>query len=135
MNPTHWLKKTIVIAAHALMGWGLCGAIIGIGRSVTSMDNTLIVHAVAVPIIFCTLSLLYFKSFHYTTPLQTATIFLGVAMGLDMFVIAPFAERSFAMFASILGTWIPFALIFLATWVTGLVVTNPKRIKQATHPG
>ena len=135
MSQTHGLKKTVVIAAHALVGWGLCGAIIGIGRSVTSMDNTLIIHAVAVPIIFSTVSLLYFRFFHYTRPLQTATIFLGVAVGLDLFLIAPFAEKSFAMFSSILGTWIPFALIFLATWLTGLLVTNPKRIKHATHPG
>jgi hypothetical protein len=28
-------------------------------------------------------------------------------------------ERSFAMFGSILGTWIPFGLIFITTYLTG----------------
>jgi hypothetical protein len=34
-------------------------------------------------------------------------------------VVAPLFERSFAMFASVLGTWIPFALIFLSTYLVG----------------
>jgi hypothetical protein len=112
-------KKIAVIGGFALVGWGLCGAIIGIGRSVTSMENTLIIHAVGVPIIFGVLSWLYFRFFAYTSPLQTATIFLSFAIFMDLFVVATFIEKSYAMFASILGTWIPFALIFAATYLVG----------------
>jgi hypothetical protein len=116
------VKKIIIILVFALIGWGLCGAIIGIGRSVTSMDNTLIIHAVGAPIIFAALSWLYFARFHFTTPLQTAAIFLGVVILMDAGVIAPFAEKSYAMFTSILGTWIPFALIFSSTLLVGLIM-------------
>ena len=50
------MKKIIIIIIHMLIGWGLCGSIIGIGRQVTSMQNTLIIHAIGVPIIFGMLS-------------------------------------------------------------------------------
>jgi len=59
---------------HAFVGWALCGATMSIGMSVTSLSNTLVIHAIAAPIIFSSLSLLYFKKFRYTAPLQTAII-------------------------------------------------------------
>lgn len=117
-------RKIAIILITGLIGWGLCGATIGIGRSVTTMENTLIIHAIAAPVIFGLLSWLYFARFHYTTPLQTAFIFLGIVMLMDAGVIAPFAEKSYAMFSSLLGTWIPFGLIFASTYVTGRLVTR-----------
>jgi hypothetical protein len=118
------LTKVVTIFLHALLGWGLCGAVIAIGRSTTSMENTLIIHAVAVPLIFGGISWFYFSRFNYTTPLQTAGIFLFFAVLMDAGVIAPFAEKSFSMFASILGTWIPFALIFAATYLVGTIMRS-----------
>jgi len=73
------------------------------------------------------MALVYFRRFAFTTPLQTAAIFLAVVAGLDLFLVAPFFERSYVMFASFLGTWLPFALIFAAVYVTGRWVT-PKRL-------
>jgi hypothetical protein len=70
------------------------------------------------------LSLLYFKRFAGTSPLQTAVVFLSVVVAMDVFLVAPVFERSYAMFASPLGTWIPFALIFAATYLTGLAVAR-----------
>jgi len=118
------IKKPSIIFVHMFIGWALCGAIIGIGRAVTSIQNTLIIHAIGVPIIFVIISLIYFKKFNYTTPLSTAIIFLSFAVFMDFFVIALLVEKSFEMFASILGTWIPFSLIFLSTFLTGLYVTK-----------
>lgn len=108
-----------IILAHAFAGWALCGAIIGIGREVTSLENTLIAHAIGAPIIFAVISLSYFKKFNYTNPLQTAIIFVSFVIFMDFFVIALMVEKSFDMFKSILGTWIPFILIFLSTYLTG----------------
>jgi hypothetical protein len=88
------------------------------------MDATLVVHAVGAPIGFALLSLLYFKRFGCTTPLETATAFLAVVIAMDAFLVAPVFERSYAMFASPLGTWIPFALIFAATYLTGVAVVR-----------
>jgi peptidoglycan biosynthesis protein MviN/MurJ (putative lipid II flippase) len=121
------IKKIAVLFAHGLVGWAACGAIIGIFRSITSMENTLIIHAIGVPVIFGLLSLLYFSKFNYTTPMQTAVFFFSFAILMDVFVIAIFVEKSFAMFASILGTWIPFALIFLSTYLVGSYTLQKKR--------
>jgi hypothetical protein len=121
------LKKTVIILLHAFVVWALCGATITIGRSVIGMERTLIVHAIAAPVFAALVSMVYYKKFNYTTPLQTALIFLFFVMAMDAGLVAPVFERSYAMFASILGTWIPFALIFLATLVTGLAATRRSR--------
>lgn len=93
-----------------------------IGPRLFTMQTTLVLHAVLAPLGFAALSLLYFRRFGYTTPLATAAAFVGLIVALDAGLIAPFVERSWAMFASVLGTWLPFALIFAATWFTGLWV-------------
>jgi len=110
----------LVVLAFAFVGWALCGAIMGIGMAVTSLENTLMIHAIGAPIVFGILSLIYFRKFNYTTPLQTALAFLAFVVLMDVFVVALLIEKSFAMFTSLLGTWIPFALIFLSTFVTGV---------------
>jgi len=92
----------------ALVGWALCGATI----------------AVTAPMIFAAASFAYFSRAPFTTPLQTATIYVALVMVLDVAVVATFIERSYAMFASILGTWLPFALIFGATYLVGAYVTR-----------
>jgi hypothetical protein len=66
----------------------------------------------------------YFTRFAYTTPLQTALAFTGFVVVVDFFLVALVVLRSLEMFASPLGTWIPFALIFAATWLTGLFMTR-----------
>jgi hypothetical protein len=118
------IAKLVMLLAHAFAGWMLCAAIIGIGLQVTTTANTLIAHAIGVPIIFAILSYMYFKAFNYTTPLQTALVFLVFAVLMDFFVIALLVQKSFAMFASVLGTWVPFALIFASTYVTGYYTTR-----------
>jgi hypothetical protein len=111
-----------VIVAHGLVGWAFCGAIVGVGRQVLSMQTTLVIHAIGAPLGFGLLSLFYFKRFGYTGPLATALSFLAVVVTLDLLVVAPFIEGSFAMFSSVLGTWLPFALIFTSTYAVGLLV-------------
>jgi uncharacterized integral membrane protein len=99
----------------------------GIGMATTSLSNTLIIHAIGAPIFFAIVSLVYFSKFNYTSPLQTALIFVGFVIVLDFFVVALLINRSMAMFASWLGTWIPFALIFLSTYVTGLYMAKSSK--------
>jgi len=120
----HGLVKLLV---PAIIGWALCGATIAIGMAVTSVHNALIAHAIAAPVIFAVVSALYFRRSTLTTPLQTASIYVGVVIFLDLIVVATFIQRSYAMFASLLGTWVPFALIFAATYLTGLYATRGGR--------
>ena len=114
------VRRTMIILAHAFVGWTLCAATMGIGMAVTSLDNTLVTHAIGAPIFFSIVSLIYFRKFNFTTPLQTAVIFVAFVITMDVFVVAMLINRSFEMFTSLLGTRIPFVLIFLSTWVSGL---------------
>ena len=111
-------------AALAVLGWALCFATIGIGQAVTTIDTTLIVHAILAPLFFIGLSWLYFRRFPQAQPLTTAVAFTGIVMLLDFFLVALAILRDLAMFGSVLGTWIPFASIFAATYLTGLFATR-----------
>jgi hypothetical protein len=116
------VKQWLVILAHAFVLWALCGAIMFIGMGIWPMGTTLIVHAVGAPIIAAGISLLYFKKFNYTSPLVTAAIFVGFVILVDFFLVAMVINKSFEMFQSFIGTWLPFILIFSATYLTGRLV-------------
>ena len=114
------MKKTIVILVHAFVLWALCAATIGIGMTVTSVENAIIAHAILAPVIAVIVSVIYFNKFNYTTALQTAVVFVAFIIIIDFFVVALLINKSFDMFMSPLGTWIPFVLIFTATYLTGI---------------
>lgn len=120
-------KQIAVIVLFGALGWALCGAVVFIGMAVTDLQTALIVHAIAAPIIFSLLSLFYYSKFNYTTPLQTGIAFFVIVVVMDFFITALIINRSFDMFLSPIGTWIPFGLIFLSTYLTGLVVERRSR--------
>jgi hypothetical protein len=82
-----------------------------------SMDATLLVHAVVAGLAFGLLAWHYFGHYPDASALGASITMLGVVVGLDALLVAPFLERSHAMFRSVLGTWVPFALIFTASYV------------------
>ena len=87
-------RQAGTIVGFAVIGWAVCGAIIGVGRAVTTLETTLILHAIGAPIIFAVLSWVYFGRFGFTTPIQTAIAFTGIVVLLDTFVVALFVEQS-----------------------------------------
>ncbi len=115
-------KQIVVIVVHAVIGWAACGMVMGIGRSVTTLENALVIQLIAAPIFFALISWFYFTRFSYASPLTTALIFMGFVIGMDAFLVAPVFEKSYAMFTSVIGTWLPFAFIFLSTYLTGMVI-------------
>ncbi len=126
-------RKIAIILAHAFVGWALCAATMGIGMATMPMQTTLIVHAIGAPIYFALVSLVYFTRFHYTSPLRTAVLFTAFVMLVDFFLVALVINKSLDMFASLLGTWIPFALIFTSTYLTGLVVQQQSPLTPKTQ--
>ncbi len=119
-----WRKWAIILGLSAI-GWAYCGSLIGIGRQFLPMDEVLLIHAVGAPLGFALISYFYFRVFALTSPLKTAAAFAGIVLALDLFLVAPLLERSFAMFKSPLGMWVPLAGIFTATYLVGLM-TAPK---------
>ena len=121
-------QKAAVVLVHAFVLWALCGATIAIARSITTLHNALTIHALAVPIFAAAVSWFYYRKFSYTTPIQTALAFVSFVILLDAGLVAPVFEKSFAMFRSFIGTWLPFLLIFLSTFATGVFLRRSNRI-------
>jgi len=116
------LKRIIIILVHALIGWGLCGAIMFLGIDRIPIPTLLIVHAIGAFFIFGITSWIYHKKFNYTSPLTTAIIFTAFVILIDFFVVALLIEKNFDMFKDPMGTWIVFIIIFIATYIVGRLV-------------
>lgn len=114
---------------HALVIWAACAATMGIGQAVTSMKATLVIHAVAAPIFAATVSAFYFRRYEDASPLYTAWVVLTVIVLVDFLLVAVVVLRSLEMFRSLLGTWLPFLLIFVATTATGWAVRATRQRK------
>ena len=108
------------LVALALVLWGACGAVIGIGRKLWSLDTTLRVHLVAAPIFAFLVAAAHRELAPAFDPLLRAAALTVIVMLLDALVVAPFFERSYVMFKSVIGTWLPFAAIFAAAWAAGV---------------
>lgn len=109
---------------HAWVGWALCAATMGGLLAVASVGVALAVHAVAAPVFFALVARHYFRARGARDPLPTALAFVGIVALLDLVVVAGLVLRSLAMFGSLAGTWLPFALVFLATWGTGEIMST-----------
>jgi hypothetical protein len=125
------VRAILTLSGLALVGWSCCAAIMAIGLQVTTQSTTLLLHAIAAPLIFGALSAFYFTRFHDTSPLQTALIFTGVVIEMDTVVVALLILHSFAMFDSVEGTWLPFALIFASTYLVGVVIDRRASLRHA----
>jgi len=105
----------------ALVLWAACGGVIAIGRRVWTLQTTLVVH------LFTAAAFAFAAAAHKLLAPEfdvvgRAAAMTGLIVALDALVVAPLFERSYAMFRSALGTWIPFAAIFLASWAAGRLV-------------
>jgi hypothetical protein len=118
------ILKYLTVVGFGLVGqMGCWGLMIG-GQVFTTIGNALVIHAIGAPIIFGVISYIYFRKFNFTSPSVTASIFLAIVASMDFFIVALLIEKSFEMFYSPIGTWIPFALIFSSTYLTGRSLTN-----------
>jgi len=119
-------KGFAILLLLGLVIWAVCGAVMFIGMAVTSLTTAMIIHALAAPLIAAVVSWFYFHRFHFTTPFFTAIFFTALVILMDFFVVALMIEQSLDMFASFLGTWLPFMLIFAATYLTGRLLARTR---------
>ena len=107
-NPTyaHYFEPEAVIVTDALA------------------DQQIVVEAAAigVPVIYTIISWIYFSYFAYTSPLTTSLGFVLFAGLMDVFVVSLLIEKNFDMFKSILGFWLPIALMFGSSFLLGSLI-------------
>jgi hypothetical protein len=118
----HAMKKTIILIAHSFVGWAFCATIMGVGPQLLSIKTTLIFHLILGPIGFGLISVFYHKRFGYTSPIGTAAVFLLFVAAMDFFLVGLIILGNLEMFTSVIGIWLPFALIFLLSFGGGLLV-------------
>lgn len=86
----------------------------------------LILHAAAAPLLFIAIAWGYFRLPGSREPLPTALAWTALVAVLDIAVVATLVLDSYEMILSVLGFWLPLALIFLGSWGTGgLISTMP----------
>jgi len=118
--PAHSLRTLIW---RPVLGWALCAAVMMLLVGTVPLGWALAVHAIAAPAIFATIARFYFHNRGAREPIATAIAWTSIVIGLDAVIVAGFVERSFAMFASVAGTWLPLLLIFVAVWSTGTIIS------------
>jgi hypothetical protein len=109
----------------AVGGWIACGLVFALARAMFGVNAAVVIHLLAAPVIGATVTLLLWNHPRHPWVAGTAATMAGAAALLDAIVVAPFLERSFAMFASLAGTWVPLALIFAASAATAALLSRP----------
>ncbi len=111
----------VYLIGLALVLWGACGGVIAVGRRLWSLDTTLRVHLIAAPINAFLVAAAHKELAPGFDPLLRAAAITIIVMLLDALVVAALFERSYAMFRSVIGTWLPFVAIFAAAWAAGVL--------------
>jgi len=122
-------SKAAIVFAFAITVWAFCGAIMALGPLFMSIDETLVVHAIGGPLGAALAAAVYFRRFGGVSPLALAGAFVTTALALDYFVVSLLLIGDTGMFSSVPGLWLPMALIFAATLLTGLRVTANAKVR------
>jgi menaquinone-dependent protoporphyrinogen oxidase len=107
------------LVVHASVGWAACAALMGALLQLFRVGVALGLHAVAVPVVFAWVAQWYFRPRGARSALSTALAFAAIVALLDLIIVAGVVQRNLTMFGSLIGTWVPFSLIFAITWITG----------------
>jgi menaquinone-dependent protoporphyrinogen oxidase len=107
------------LLVYGFVGWAACAAVMGALVGVSRIGIAVGAHAVAAPVIFTVVSWRYFRARGARDSMVTALTFVAIVALLDLIVVAGIIQRNLAMFGSVFGTWIPFALIFAVSWAVG----------------
>ncbi|HEY6006668.1 MAG TPA: hypothetical protein VIV57_27555 [Anaeromyxobacter sp.] len=117
--------------AWAVAAWLACGLTFAAGRAALGVNAAIAIHLVAAPLIGAAATRLLWRHPRHPGIAATALTLAGAAALLDAIVVAPFLERSYEMFSSAAGTWIPLALILLASAATAARLA--RRSPDAVH--
>jgi menaquinone-dependent protoporphyrinogen oxidase len=130
--PARSLGRLLV---HGVVGWALCAIAMAGLLHVASTGVAVALHAVAAPLIFTAIAVRYFRARGARDPLPTALAFTALVGILDAGLVGGLVLRELDMFTSFAGTWLPLLLIFLTTWITGLVMSTMPWPKAADTAG
>ena len=105
----------------AVVLWVVCGTVMAVTRRLWGLDAALKVHLGVAPVAAFLVAATHVLVAPGFDLLLRATAITALVVVLDALIVAPIFEHSYAMFRSVIGTWAPFALIFLASLAAGLL--------------
>jgi hypothetical protein len=111
------------LLAHGVAGWALCALTLLVLLQAVSLTTALVLHAVAAPLPFAAIATHYFRPRGARDPLPVALVWTTIVALLDLVAIAGIVQHDLTMFASVVGTWLPFVSILLVTRVTGVMMS------------
>jgi menaquinone-dependent protoporphyrinogen oxidase len=130
-HPARSLPRLVV---HGVFGWALCLASLLALQRLAGTTTALALHAILAPLFFVVVARRYFHAHGARDPLPAAATFAGLFAFLDVSLFAWELWRATEVI-SFVGMWLPAALIFLASWATGaLMSTLPWPTKRAPAP-
>ena len=108
-----------------VIAWAGCGLVLGVSRASLGMEIALWLHLAAAPVIAYAATVACCNQPRHPRAVSLAALLSGTIFCLDLLIVAPFIERSFVMFQSVLGTWAPIGLIAFTSLATGLLLSLP----------
>ncbi len=132
VQPGHSIGALVL---HGAVGWAFCAAAMGALSWAMSVGVALLVHLFVAPIVFLFVARRYFRYRGAREPLPVAAAFTATTALLDLVVVAGAIQRDTAMLRSVLGFWLPLALIFAVTYLVGWIESiGPIPPPQKTRP-
>lgn len=128
--PAHSISRLLL---HGVLGWALCAAAMAGLLSLVSLKVALVTHAIAAPLFFTAIARHYFRARGARDAVPTAAVWTTIVALLDLGVVAGAMQHSLEMFKSFAGTWLPFGLIFIATWAVGEMMSMLPWTKSSEH--
>ena len=109
---------------HGIIGWAACAVLLGGLISFASTSRALLIHGIAMPIVFAGVSWHYFARPGAREPAQVAFAFTAIVALLDFVVVASEILGSEVLVANAIGIWLPVTLVFVATYFMGLLIST-----------
>ena len=103
----------IALIVCGLVLWGATVILLEFGRRIWPLDMARVVEVVTAPALSAVATTAHRILAPGFSPLVRAAVLVAIVIALDALIVAPFIERSAAIFRSPALTWLPFALIFL----------------------
>ncbi len=109
----------VALIVCGLFLWAWSAGVFAMGREIWPGDMPEAVRLSVSPAIAAAATLAHKIAAPDFPDLTRAAAFVGLVAILDALVLAPVVDRSYAIFRSAIGSWLPFAAIFLASYLTG----------------
>jgi menaquinone-dependent protoporphyrinogen oxidase len=124
------------LAAHGVAGWALCAVLLLLTLPLRATPLAAALPSLAATAVCIGVARHYFRARGAREPVPTAFAFTAIFAALDTTLIAWLLMRSAELFTNLTRFWLPLALIFLTTSITGSIIAMlPRDRSRSRSPG